>query len=279
MEILGKAYRALLSGPFPQLVLPSGAAGRLGLNLYLRARRRPVRFLRSSIGAGQVRDTGMSLRFARPLRSGLYLGGVAARLERLSTDYLLDAVRLPRDARVIDIGANIGEFSLAVLKRCPEARFLVVEPEGLEAECAAVNLGSAGEVFEVVLWRRDEMVSWYSAPDKADSSVFASASGLVGTKRAALALDSLVERLQPEWADGEIDLIKVEAEGAEPEILVGAQRVLERARWVVIDAGPERGLDRASTEDAVSAQMTAAGFVLIRRGSPRTTLLFERRRS
>lgn len=38
----------------------------------------------------------------------------------------------------------------------------------------------------------------------------------------------------------ELDLLKVEAEGFEPEVLQGAERILHKIRFVSVDCGPER---------------------------------------
>ena len=40
-----------------------------------------------------------------------------------------------------------------------------------------------------------------------------------------------------------IKLLKVEAEGAEPEVLLGTAKILKRIEFISVDCGPERGLE------------------------------------
>jgi FkbM family methyltransferase len=37
-----------------------------------------------------------------------------------------------------------------------------------------------------------------------------------------------------------IDLLKIEAEGAEPEVIKGCIKLIKRVKFIVVDAGPER---------------------------------------
>jgi len=75
-----------------------------------------------------------------------------------------------------------------------------------------------------------------------------------------------------------VRLVKLEAEGAEPEILNGADDWLERIDYLTADVGPERGMSQESTAVPVIARMQAAGFELLKVSSPRLVCLFKNRR-
>lgn len=60
-----------------------------------------------------------------------------------------------------------------------------------------------------------------------------------------------------------IALFKVEAEGAEPEVLEGATRIMDQINYVAVDAGPERGIAEAPTLAEVVDFMSENDFVQI----------------
>jgi hypothetical protein len=72
-----------------------------------------------------------------------------------------------------------------------------------------------------------------------------------------------------------VKLLKLEAEGAEPEILAGAEDCLERVEYISADLGPERGLALESTAAAVTNFLISRGFMLIDVVPGRWTFLFK----
>jgi hypothetical protein len=68
-----------------------------------------------------------------------------------------------------------------------------------------------------------------------------------------------------------IHLLKVEAEGFEPEVLQGAQRTLERTKYVVVDGGPERSTEAETTVEYAINFLLKRNFVILKlaiRGRP-----------
>ena len=62
---------------------------------------------------------------------------------------LLNFYRLPRNARVLDVGAGTGEFSARVAEACPEARVLGVELLAESVEYCARETRRAGAAPQV----------------------------------------------------------------------------------------------------------------------------------
>jgi hypothetical protein len=75
-------------------------------------------------------------------------------------------------------------------------------------------------------------------------------------------LDELVLKL----SINSIELIKLEAEGSEPEVLKGALKSLYITKWVVADLGSERGVLQEATYTDANKILVDAGFVLIEKG-------------
>ena len=90
-----------------------------------------------------------------------------------------------------------------------------------------------------------------------------------------MTLDQYVQ----EHGIGEIEVLKVEAEGAEPEVLRGATQTLPKCRYVTVDCGRERGVDRESTLRDVCNILFDCGFFIVDCEIPRCGILFERRAS
>ena len=74
----------------------------------------------------------------------------------------------------------------------------------------------------------------------------------------------------------EIKLIKIEAEGAEPEVLAGMPQTLKRTRFVAVDMGPERGIMQANTVVECSNFLNQTGFTMRAFSHERCTALFEK---
>lgn len=71
-------------------------------------------------------------------------------------------------------------------------------------------------------------------------------------------------------------LLKVEAEGAEPEVLLGSRDILRNVDYVTVACGPERGPNLLSTDVECEAIMVSEGFARIASRSTPHTLLFAR---
>ena len=72
----------------------------------------------------------------------------------------------------------------------------------------------------------------------------------------------------------QIDILKVEAEGMEPEVLRGALRTLKRTKFCVVDAGPER-YGKSTAAECISI-LQASGFELQEIIFPRGVLVCRR---
>ena len=221
-----------------------------------------------------VESDGSMVAVARRSRLEYYLSGAQAREQQLIDEYFLRDVPLSAGDVVIDVGANIGEVSLLLARRHATIP-LAFEPSGPEFRALEVNLAAAGgQAWNEVLWSAQETVTFHDANDTGDSSVFAPPGASVPEVRRATTLDAALA--DSEYRDIPVRLLKLEAEGAEPEILEGATTTLERVEHVVADLGPERGVAGESTLASVSELLQAHGFARRRIGSKRMVVHFAR---
>ena len=186
----------------------------------------------------------------------LYRKGWEARLDQLAAEYGVDRyVQLNAKSLVIDVGANAGEFAHVCARF--GATVHCIEPDGAVRACLTHNVRALDQAtaHDALLWNEEADVPFVSIPDHADSSVFAD--GSKTQMRRATTLD----RFCTDHKIDRIDLLKCDAEGAEPEVLEGAASMLARTSTVAIDTGAER--QGARTHKAVGAILKTHGFRVI----------------
>lgn len=228
-----------------------------------------------SVGLFRISADRDEISVARTTRVRLYKSGIRRREQQLSKEYLLDRIPFAAGDYMIDIGANIGEVSRLLAKRHGVVP-LAFEPDRREFRALERNLtGFAGECWNELLWSAETELDFFDANDSGDSSVFAPRDGLGSEKRRAVRLDSLLK--SSEYCDVKFRFVKIEAEGAEPEVLEGAVETLERSQFVAVDAGPERGHANESTLIPVYEFLRDKGFSAVDVYSRRLVVLFQRR--
>jgi len=190
-----------------------------------------------------------------PLRWKLYRKGWAARLDRLECEYGVGRhATLSGDSVVIDIGANAGEFAHVCARF--GATVFCFEPDPKVFACLRKNAGALAKTHlsDDVVWKEDGKIDFALAPERADSSVFAEGPKI--SKRAVT-----IETFARERALTRIDLIKCDAEGAEPEVLEGIGAAFAIVRTIALDTGAER--KGARTNEECAAILRCNGFDVI----------------
>jgi len=162
---------------------------------------------------------------------------------------------------LIDVGAGRGDFARTASAIFPQAELLLIEPltefdRSLSELCA--RHPKARRVSAVAMARSGQ-VTLNVHPDLFGSSLFleSESSDVNGHPRpvSAVTLDSLVGA--PASA-----LLKIDAQGAEIEVLAGADDVLKKADLVIIETSMFRFFDRGPLFADVVATMEQRGFAL-----------------
>ncbi|MCA1188424.1 MULTISPECIES: FkbM family methyltransferase [unclassified Saccharopolyspora] len=178
--------------------------------------------------------------------------------------YLRGGVALPTDAVVVDVGANVGLFSLFVKRRCPAARILALEPmpetfRALRANLAGVD--GVRAVRQAVGAGAEDAVAFTYFPDLPGNSTrypgtkelarqHPTAGALLADAReVVLPVRRLSEVLAEAGLPERIDLLKIDVEGAEADVLAGIDdRDWPRVRQVVAEVQGHRGEAEAVLE-------------------------------
>ena len=224
-------------------------------------RLRPELTVEPVAGTGMfvVRDGDLSATVARRTRLHTQITGIAQRRRWLAQDYMIDDRLVRPGDLVIDCGANIGE--VAMICAGLGARVIAFEPDPTEFEALSANAAATGGIsaHRLALWNETGTLDFYPGNDTGDSSLIASGTAGEPIRVETRRLDDLGAVI---GADDPIRLLKLEAEGAEPEILEGAMATLDRVDYVSVDMGPERGLTQDNTVPQVVNRLCAAGFRL-----------------
>ena len=207
-------------------------------------------------------STVNTINFFHPQRVTRYSMGIQERIDKLLREYCVDQITDLADGVYLDIGSNIGEFSLGISTRFPSARFIRFEPSANECSASKKNLQHCNDtLFQVLLWKEESELVFHLGNETGDSSIFPAGN----LKKSVRIQTSTLDKVMNQLSIGMIELIKLEAEGAEPEILLGGQETLEKSRYVVADLGPERGADLEETFESSNRILEQYGFELIGR--------------
>jgi FkbM family methyltransferase len=148
---------------------------------------------------------------------------------------------LPAGGTFVDAGAHIGRYSLMAADRVgPAGRVIAVEPSpenwALLREQAGLNGMSCITPFQVALGEQDGTTELFGGGDQATNSVRHDWQHRMGGQNGAgtcppqtvrmLSLPSLLNRAGVQ----QVDLLKIDVEGAESEVLRGAERLLRQGR-------------------------------------------------
>ncbi len=168
-------------------------------------------------------------------------------------------LEVPQGSTLIDIGANIGSFSVFALSRYPGARVVAFEPDPVNFRHLEANAALAGgrlvPVQAAVAGTAGELTFRREAGDKVSTSGSLKRSQGVEFKVAATTLADVFSQFGIETCG----LLKMDCEGAEYDILYGVpDDVLARIRQMVIEVHDKAAPGENRT--ALAAHLKARGF-------------------
>lgn len=210
---------------------------------------------------------------ARMSRYPRYTRGLEFMQDSLLKSYCLSLTEVQYFRNIIDVGTQEGIFFSAVQRHVPQCRVLGIELEKAEYLCSHLNSdGKTTLIVNAGAWNEDGVAQFESLANSGDSSLIHHRMSNDFRWIQTLKIDSLATDY---FGLNVIDCIKLDAEGAEVEVLMGARNTLLRTRFVSVDVGPERGPNQESTKDEVNVFLKSMGFNAVRWGSIRDTVLFK----
>ena len=190
----------------------------------------------------------------------LYRNGIQARGEFLFSSYCLSSMDFEEGDVIIDCGANSGDLTLELKKRAPKVRYVGVEPNPEDFKVLKKNVDlETSEYVNKALGERNAVLNFYVCTENADSSLVEPPSYTEIIDVKVVRLDNLCNELGIK----KIKLLKLEAEGYEPEVLNGAAGVLNSIEYVAVDGGYERNKDSEQTLTRVTNFLLENNFKMV----------------
>lgn len=198
-----------------------------------------------------------------------YQFGFSARAENLSKSYFLDRINFMDGDIFFDCGANVGDVKIYLDMLKPTINYVGFEPSPVEYDCLQQN-ADPSNTHNIGLWNEKGELNFYVSSQGADSS-------LIKPSEYDKIISVKTRRLE-DYVTETIKCLKLEAEGAEPEILQGLGDKLSLVEYITADLGFERGVNCETTLPAVTNYLLEREFELLEVGHRRVCALYRNKR-
>jgi FkbM family methyltransferase len=205
-------------------------------------------------------DEGEQKHYFGDLQRGstLYKKGLLKRGNKLAKTYMLDFISFNKEDTVIDCGANYADIWLYLHGKINPRNYITFEPGVIEH--SAINLNAPNGLHKNLgLSNHSGSSIFYVNEHDADSSLIEPSKYSHKIEIKVITLSEFIRSNNLQ----RIKLLKLEAEGWEPEIIDGALDVLSRIEYIALDGGPERGTSEEETFSRINNILLNKGFELI----------------
>ena len=159
---------------------------------------------------------------------------------RYGIDVIADVRRLSRlwgvdVATIFDVGANVGRTTMAFRAAWPASRIFAFEPNGSVARALRANVGPLGTVSveQIALSDRSGRSDFYVHGASELGSLKAEAPYVEshGLRGRTVGVDvTTLDAFCRERSIGRVNLLKIDTEGSDHDVLLGAERALAEGR-------------------------------------------------
>jgi FkbM family methyltransferase len=223
-------------------------------------------------GAFLISSGDVRLYLSRAKRFYKYKLGIKNRYLEIIQKYFIDEIKFKVDDIVIDVGANIGELGNAIRTRSI-IQYIGIEPDPIEYEILKKNSMTKDILYNSFLSNEVKLSKVRYANDTGDTHLFTSDHGSELLYHSNLIQTNTLDNILINYKNTKFKLIKIEAEGSEPEVLLGAIDTLNRTEYVSVDTSPERGT--LDTYKSVFNILSQNSFTLIK-NNKRDSALFQK---
>ena len=188
-------------------------------------------------------------------------------IEKFYKMYCLDEIKFGDNDLVIDCGANIGELYLAFKEKNVNIRYVAFEPDKEAFKSLEQNTKDGNkDLYNLALSNKEGKQELYTDTEGANTSLSPFDSKSVDEIK-TITLDSLNLK--------NIKLMKIDAEGHEPEVLNGLGSTLKNIEYISIDHSDERGFDQDKTTVEVFNYLYGNNFEVVAVSPYRDISLFK----
>ena len=192
-----------------------------------------------------------------------YSNGLVKRAQYMENVYSLNLINFKKGDLVFDCGANVGDLKLWFEYKNIDVNYVGFEPGPNEYKSLIKNIYPS-IAHNIGLWNCNEKVEFFISSAFGDSS-------FIKPQKFTKKITIPSKRLD-KFINLKIKLLKVEAEGAEPEIIEGIGDKLDLIEYISADLGFERNLE--STFAPVTNYLLERNFEVINIYPSRVSVLF-----
>jgi FkbM family methyltransferase len=218
------------------------------------------------------------VRIGLPAREARHLAmapATAVRLDRLNFD-LLPAGALHRLDCVIDVGANVGDWTADLLSLCQPPRIICVEPDPALASklrrrfhrqpgvvIEQVAMGDAARTAEFKIMENPVLNS-FREPAASMAEIYPEPFQVKQTIQVEVKpLDAIAP------SAGRISILKIDAQGFEREVLAGARETLQRTDYIIMEVNFQPHYDGEAGFFELDTIMQKHGFCIGNYSAPK----------
>ncbi len=189
-------------------------------------------------------------------------------LKRLIDSYCLESIKINNGDTILDCGANVGELNIALKDKKIFVNYIAFEPDPETFKCLKSNNPEDGNAFYMSALSNNNESKDFFIDNYGGNSSLVKFGDSESIKVSTITLDSLK-------LEQRIRLLKIDAEGFEPEVLEGSIKTLQLINYISVDYGHERGEDQESTVVEVNNALNNQNFKLIKFSDHRLIGLYE----
>ncbi len=182
--------------------------------------------------------------------------------------YCLDSIKFNENDIILDCGANVGELNLALNQYNKKLKYHAFEPDEDAFTCLELNFEQEKDNFQNIGLSDTNSKRPLYLDGSGGNSSFVDFGSNKEVVVESITLDSLN-------FSNTIKLFKVDAEGFEPEVLVGSINTLPLINYISVDFGSERGIEQSNTVTEVNKFLYENDFNLIDFSNFRTVGLYK----
>jgi FkbM family methyltransferase len=199
--------------------------------------------------------------FSNKIRGfNLYREGIDKRAGFIFSSYCLHHIKFSKEDIFIDCGANYGDMMLELSKYIKFSNYYGIEPSPSSFKILKKNIQNKNsKLINKALGKKNSVLPFYISETEADSSIIKPKIFTEIINTPVITLENLIN----EYNIKEVGLLKIEAEGYEPEILEGLGNSIQICKYIAIDGGYERGVDKEQTFTTQTNYLIKNGFEIV----------------
>lgn len=172
----------------------------------------------------------------------MYRNGINYRGNAIFRSYSLNKIKFKSDDIIIDCGSNYADLWIKLQKFIKPKNYITFEPGKNEFRSIVANSPNSIN-NNIALSNKNTITKFYLNEAEADSSIIKpkNFNKIIQVKTTTLAKYIKKNKLN------KIKLLKIDAEGFEPEVLYGALKILKNIEFISVDCGFEKGINLEET--------------------------------